>query len=134
MSIIKRRSFLVCSSLGLPVWLGGCGGGQSNLDTSTEQALGTSPTPTPVAAPAPPPSPPEWNVKAGLTFVAGATGVVDLNNTLPTGVSRGGTFSVDSTGAPLPVGTTLSADGKLTIASVATVGMTAGIVFAYTTP
>ncbi len=67
-----------------------------------------------------------------LVFTAGATQAIDLNDTLPAGVARGGTFSVDGSGAALPVGVTLSAGGILNVSATATTGVTAGLIFAYT--
>jgi hypothetical protein len=47
-------------------------------------------------------------------LVAGSSPLVyDLASTLPDGIRRGGSFSVDASGAPLPVGVTLSAAGML---------------------
>jgi hypothetical protein len=68
-------------------------------------------------------------------LVAGSSPLVyDLASTLPDGIRRGGSFSVDASGAPLPVGVTLSAAGMLAASDVAIAGATAGVVFRYAEP
>ena len=66
--------------------------------------------------------------------MAGALATIDLNNTLPAGVVRGGVFSVDGSGARLPTGAALATNGLLTVAASAVVGVTSGVVFAYAAP
>ena len=56
---------------------------------------------------------------------------IDLNNTLPANVRRGGVFSVDPSGAPLPDGLDLSAAGVL---SASRIVFASGIVFRYVEP
>lgn len=72
----------------------------------------------------------EWDIRAALAFVVGGSASIDLNDTLPEGVPRGGTFGVNNTGSPLPSGLTLTPDGKLS-ASSAAVGLTTGVMFTY---
>jgi hypothetical protein len=60
--------------------------------------------------------------------------VWDLTASLPPGVKRGGRFFVDSSGAPLPPGVTLSPRGILSLTNVAREGTTEGVVFGYTEP
>ena len=74
-----------------------------------------------------------WVVAALL--IAGDTSFVcDLAPTLPAGIIRGGRFSVDTSGAALPPGVTLSPEGILSLTGGARVGATNGVVFAYTEP
>lgn len=149
MNNLNRRAILTLGLLGAQSLIAACGGGGGGSSkTSTDKVSAATPpsaappaeTPAappaaPASAPAPAPAPaPVWNVLQSLVFVAGKSGTVDLNTTLPAGVARGGTFSVDASGLPLPVGTTLSANGLLSIAAAATVGITSGIVFAYSAP
>ncbi|HTT13156.1 MAG TPA: hypothetical protein VMG60_19970 [Burkholderiaceae bacterium] len=69
-----------------------------------------------------------------VLYTSDPTFVSDLSWSLPPGIKRGGTFSVDPSGAPLPASVTLSPDGKLSLAAGATQGSTYGVVFAYTEP
>ena len=66
-----------------------------------------------------------------LTVNSGAT--FDLSSTLPTGVTRGGTFGVDPSGARLPAGMSLSSSGILAVGT-ATLGTVTGVVFTYDAP
>jgi hypothetical protein len=66
--------------------------------------------------------------------VSGANRSIDLNATLPAGVPRGGSFSIDASGAGLPAGVSLSPGGLLSVASTTRVGDTKGVVFNYATP
>jgi hypothetical protein len=68
-----------------------------------------------------------------VSFVAGAGRSIDLNETLPIEVTRGGTFSVDPSGANLPAGMSLAANGMLSVASTTLAGVTNGVIFIYTT-
>jgi hypothetical protein len=68
-----------------------------------------------------------------LAIVAGAIRSVDLNDTLPSNVPRGGSFSVDPAGPSLPAGMSLAANGVLLIAASARVGVTRGVIFNYVT-
>ncbi len=56
--------------------------------------------------------------------------VLELALTLPGSVSRGGVFSVDPAGAPLPEGLTLSPSGRLAAEGQAP-STTRGVVFVY---
>lgn len=69
-----------------------------------------------------------------MTLVAGAATSFDLASFLPEGVSAGGTFSADGSGAPLPDGVSLSPEGILTVAADAPAGLTSGVIFAYEAP
>ena len=76
---------------------------------------------------------PVSGVPLAVAFVAGANRSIDLNETLPADVPRGGVFSLDATGASLPAGMSLSANGLLSVSSTALTGVTTGLVFKYTT-
>src|SRR5437016_550028 len=94
-----------------------------------------APTPAPVPAPPPPPPPPSptsWSLSIP-SFVSGSGTAFDLATTLPSGVTRGGTFGVDSRGAALPSGMSLSPSGIL---SVGTAGASraVGVLFIYSEP
>jgi hypothetical protein len=67
------------------------------------------------------------------TFFAGSGASFDLTVTLPSGVAKGGTFSVATSGASLPPGMTLSPSGILLVGTAAA-GQTSGVIFAYTPP
>jgi hypothetical protein len=63
-----------------------------------------------------------------------AGGRVDLNETLPRNVARGGVFSVDATGLSLPKGVSLQPDGWL-VADVSAAGASvSNVVFSYEEP
>jgi hypothetical protein len=68
-----------------------------------------------------------------LAFVAGVGRWIDLNETLPIEVPRGGSFSVDPSGAGLPAGMSLATNGLLSVASATRAGVTQGVIFVYTT-
>lgn len=74
----------------------------------------------------------DWSISP-INLTAGSNGTVDLKLTLPAGVIGGGVFSVDATGAALPAGMTLSANGILSVGS-ASVATTAGVIFSYNEP
>jgi hypothetical protein len=64
----------------------------------------------------------------------GATNVVvDLALTLPSGVARGGVFSLAPSSQPLPFGVLLASNGLLTVSNPAA-GLTEGVVFSYSEP
>jgi len=69
-----------------------------------------------------------------MTLVAGAATSFDLTTYLPEGVTGGGTFYADSSGAPLPAGVSLSPAGILTVGAGAPAGLTSGVIFAYEAP
>lgn len=68
-----------------------------------------------------------------LSLVIGERTSIDLSATLPSGVARGGTFSVAADGTPLPPGMSLEASGALLLGTAA-VGDTDGVVFVYEEP
>lgn len=113
---IDRRDVLRLGLLGsVTLWSGCSGGGES------AQAEGP-----------PAENPPPWNI-AGLSLMEDSGQSLDLTETLPLGVRRGGVFSVHASGAPLPAGMNLSAAGILAVGK-ARVGETKGVVFAYAEP
>ena len=137
MQDIKRRdaaTWALGSCLSL---LAACGGGES-----AQAYVGSSPAPEPTPSPAPSPAPsppapaapPVWNVAQILSFVSGTAATLQLSDTLPTGVARGGRFSVNAAGVPLPSGTTLSQSGALTVSAATAVSATAGVIFEYSEP
>ncbi len=151
MSQFSRRVFLSSSMLGTQAWLAACGGGAAGASTISisEAGGGAAPTagppaslpqpPTPTSAmpPAPMPggapvaAPATWTVGPALALTAGTESNIDLNDTLPADVRRGGIFSVDASGAALPLGVTLATSGLLSVAAMATAGIANGVVFAY---
>jgi hypothetical protein len=66
-------------------------------------------------------------------FTAGTGATFDLSTTLPSGLARGGTFSVASSGAALPSGMSLSSGGILSVGS-ASASQVSGVIFAYQEP
>lgn len=111
MKFVKRRELLKFGAIGCAIALSGCGGSDRSEDSSAV-----------------------WDPSSSLVFTAGSGNVrVDLTQTLPSGVIRGGTFSLSPTSRPLPAGVTLSAQGILTAVSPVA-GITSDIVFAYTEP
>jgi hypothetical protein len=115
--MVKRRALLVAAAaLGAGKTLVACGGGGGG-------------SPPPAGSTEPPP----WSL--AVTLFAGAVGYVfDLNQTLPTGIRAGGTFRVDPSGSPLPLGVTLSSNGQLAATSAAVAVIANGVVFSYTEP
>ncbi len=88
----------------------------------------------PSIAKARPVSPTVWDPSPWLVFAATRHPVrVDLSQTLPSGVSRGGTFSLASTSRSLPSGVSLSTQGVLTLVDPIA-GITSNIIFAYAEP
>lgn len=69
-----------------------------------------------------------------LAFVAGVPSTINLSDTLPSTVARGGTFLVSASGAPLPAGVGLVGNGTLTVSADAMVGAASGVVFEYRAP
>jgi hypothetical protein len=135
---IGRRKALTFSLFGCVSLLAACGGG-SRDGTTDATAGGPSPAPSPAPVPAPIPSPAPapapaaeaWNV--GPLYVSTGSGSVNLANTLPSSVKRGGTFGISPTGAMLPAGMSLSPAGILSSGS-ATVSAVVGVVFTYDEP
>ncbi|HEU0198939.1 MAG TPA: hypothetical protein VFR86_00745 [Burkholderiaceae bacterium] len=109
-----RRKLLRLGLLGSAALWGGCSGGS---DGDSAQAEGSRA---------------QWNI-AGLVFVQQSDQSIDLAETLPNDVRRGGTFSVHPGGAALPAGMMLSPAGRLAVGSAA-VGQTSGVVFSYEEP
>ena len=108
---VKRRELLKLGALGYAVTLAGCG--RSHLEHIPLKV---------------------WDPTPWLLFRAGASNVsLDLSLTLPTGVRRGGTFSLASTSGSLPDGMSLSAQGIL-IAVNPVAGITSKIIFSYAEP
>ena len=60
-------------------------------------------------------------------------GSFDLAGTLPPNVPRGGRFGLDSRGAPLPTGMSLSETGILSVGAAAS-GNVSGVLFTYEVP
>ncbi len=101
-------------------------------DFSDQDASATA-APAPAA---PPPSDPPsaaassaWVVNPP-TFAVGSNATFNLAATLPAGVTRGGVFGVSGSGAPLPMGMTLTPAGILSVGT-ARVGSVNGVVFTY---
>jgi hypothetical protein len=67
------------------------------------------------------------------TLLVGSGATFDLAPTLPSGVVRGGTFGVSSSGSSLPGGMSLSSAGLLSVGN-ATSGQTTGVLFTYAEP
>ena len=67
------------------------------------------------------------------TLIVGSAATFDLNATLPSAVTRGGIFGIDSGGVPLPTGMSLSPEGTLDVGT-ATVGTVSGVLFTYDEP
>lgn len=135
MSTLSRRAVLIWGCLGSQALVAGCGGGGSDAPAGQVTAAG-APEPVPASAPAPVPAAaptPVSGVPVAVTFVAGAHRSIDLNETLPADVPRGGSFSLDPNGASLPAGMSLASNGLLSVASTALTGVTTGLVFKYTT-
>lgn len=128
--MLTRRRVLASS-----LYLGGAAVlGCTSPPTSTEDAPtpGTDGGPGTDTGMAIDGGPGTWTV-GGVLLVAGSDGTFDLRPTLPPGTPAGGTFDVDPSGAPLPAGMTLSADGILSVGT-ATAAVVDGVVFGYSTP
>jgi chitodextrinase len=96
-------------------------------NVSARSALATATTATVSTAPA------AWNIDPAPVLVAGSASTYDLAPTLPQGVVRGGVFSIDPSGAPLPSGVTLTSAGVLSATATAS-GSFSGVVFSYREP
>ena len=113
--------------------LAGCGGG-----SDASSPLGSAPAPAPAQppapppAPTPPPAPDAWNPSVPPLLV-GTNSTFNLSTTLPASITKGGRFGLDSAGAALPAGMTLSSGGVLAVGS-ASIGTVTGVIFTYETP
>jgi hypothetical protein len=115
---MRRRELLVsaiAAAAGAEL-LGCCGG-------NGDSASGAPPT---LAGPV------VWD-PGPLLFVAGSFASIDLSQTLPVGMRRGGVFGLAAGSSPLPAQLSLSADGFL-LAAGASVISTANLVFSYQEP
>lgn len=117
---MKRRALLLGAAGAGGTLLIGCGGsgGQSTLETG-------SPLPDALSA--------VWDPSPWMWFIAGQSRTIDLADTLPAEVLRGGLFGLASGGAPLPPRFVLSPAGLLTATDPAE-SRTANIVFTYKAP
>jgi hypothetical protein len=132
MQDLSRRDTVALALGGCLSLFAACGGGDGAQAQTTP-----APAPEPAAPAPPPPAPaalPDWNLAQILSFVAGTSATVQLTDTLPAGVARGGHFSVKASGAPLPSGATLSASGVLVVSAATPVGATSGVIFEYSEP
>ena len=136
MTTVSRRLFLAFGLVAPAAGLSACGGGRG-AGGSSVTAASVTPTPATTSSTAPPPSAapaPNWDLSRALYVVANGSSSFDLSATLPAGVTKGGTFSVDGSGTALPAGLTLSATGVLLAAVGAPAGNIAGVVFSYNEP
>lgn len=76
---------------------------------------------------------PNWSINSIPTFIEGTASTFNLSSTLPAEVKKGGTFFVDTSGARLPAGMSLSESGVLSVNNPA-VGTTLDVVFGYNEP
>lgn len=104
----------------------------SGFKSASDNSLNSPSTDSNPPGPGTPPAEVVWNVPT-ITLIQGGVATFDLNGTLPEGVTRGGTFAVDTTGSLLPPGMTLSQSGVLSVGS-ASAGDTSGIIFTYEPP
>jgi hypothetical protein len=126
-----RRNALTLGLFGCTYLLFGCG---QMVEVGSKAAASPTPGLTPTPAPAPSPSAPQaWNVNPWTYFVASAGTTFDLSPTLPSGVTRGGSFGIDPRGTPLPTGMTLTPQGMLSVGT-AQVSQTSGVLFSYAEP
>lgn len=144
---IARRNLFRFGTACAVAALAGCdwlGAAENQVASTAEPGPNAGPTPSPPpAAPAPAPGapPPTGGTPAPNaplwsptpTFVEGSQVPFDLASTLPAGILRGGVFSIDPAGAPLPAGMSLTSRGLL-YAGTARVGTTTGVVFRYSEP
>lgn len=135
MSSFRRREALKYSLFSCAALLSGCYLGDDGSESTSTEPSAAPPSP----APPPSPSPPfagasnVWNINPWLMFPAGTNFLLDLSITLPSGVTRGGLFAIEATGASLPSGMTLSSAGLLAVGGAAVVNVS-GVIFNYTPP
>jgi hypothetical protein len=115
---MERRQFLIVAGISGAGGVGllGCGGSAAPAGTP----------PTALAAPA------VWD-PSPLYFIAGFQGNIDLSNTLPPNVLRGGTFALAPSSSPLPREVTLAPDGILSTLSPVE-SLSPNIFFTYVEP
>ena len=106
-------------------------------ESDSASPLGAPPSDEPAAVPTPSPpptssAPQSWDPIVPPLLV-GSHSTFDLSRTLPSSIARGGKFSVDTAGAPLPRGMSLSAAGLIAVGTAA-IGSVVGVVFAYESP
>ncbi len=73
-----------------------------------------------------------WNPSVPPLLV-GSNAAFNLASTLPASVVQGGKFALDSSGATLPVGMSLTTAGILAVGT-ASIGTVTGVIFTYETP
>lgn len=115
---MKRRSLLLGATGFSGLALLGCGG--SGASTASPPALLSAADDV-------------WDVSPWMWFIAGQTRVIDLNQTLPPDVVRGGSFGLASGSSPLPPGFSLLPSGVLTAVNP-TVSQTPNVQFTYAEP
>jgi hypothetical protein len=124
---LLRRGLAVAATA-----LAGC-----RWESETASPLGAPPSEETAAAPTPSPPPASPAVQSWDPIVppllVGSHLTFDLSRTLPASIARGGRFSVDTAGAPLPRGMSLSTAGLLAVGTAA-IGSVVGVVFAYEAP
>lgn len=114
----RRLSAGLCLSF-LAGALPACGGAEYFDETAQPASSGSSS---------------QWEVASTRSVELSPGGTFDLAATLPSGVARGGAFSIDPSGAPLPSGIRLDRTGLLS-ADRASIGVSAaGVVFRYSPP
>lgn len=130
----SRRRRLLGHGIALSVvMITGCRDGEISLPVGGDPAEPPAPAPSaPPATPPPPAAPQAWNPSVP-PLLASTRSTFDLASTLPSSVPRGGKFGVDTIGAPLPAGMSLSAAGILAVGTAA-IGAVTGVVFVYDLP
>lgn len=144
----SRRSVLKIALFAWTAAVAGCGGG-SVASNNSPPPVGNPPSPpppppspsppppppppAPPPSPPPPPAPPAWVIAPYPSFTVGSNQSFDLAATLPTGIRRGGLFSIDPASAGLPQGMVLTSAGVLSVGT-ATIGTVVGVIFSYVEP
>jgi hypothetical protein len=123
-SFMMKRRLLVLGAAGFSglsfgsLSLFGCGGSSAPATTAPALMNATADV---------------WDLSHWMWFVAGQSRVIDLSQTLPPDVVRGGAFGLASGSAPLPPGFLLQTSGLLTVVDPA-IGQTANVQFTYAEP